>query len=142
MNKNFNVLTNLYTLSKVKDILNEIKIENIPAFEKGDSNIKEYIITSIILELSSNPIKLNNMFSAITGQNEIDFSLLSFNEIYKVLDDFFSSTGDRLISWKLTQSIESNIQNDTDTMKILEMMMKNPQMMKDMGMNTENTSKN
>jgi hypothetical protein len=142
MNKNFNVLTNLYTLSKVKDILNEIKIENIPAFEKGDSNIKEYIITSIILELSSNPIKLNNMFSAITGQNEIDFSLLSFNEIYKVLDDFFSSTGDKLISWKLTQSIESNIQNDTDTMKILEMMMKNPQMMKDMGMNTESTSKN
>jgi hypothetical protein len=82
------------------------------------------------------------MFSAITGQNEIDFSLLSFNEIYKVLDDFFSSTGDKLISWKLTQSIESNIQNDTDTMKILEMMMKNPQMMKDMGMNTESTSKN
>lgn len=141
MNKKFNVSTNLYTLSKIKDILSEIKIENIPAFGDDRSAIKEYIITSIILDLSGSPIKLNNMLLAITGETETDFSLLSFNTLYEILDDFFSNTGDRLISWKLTQSIESNIQNDTDTMKILEMMMKNPEMMNGLVTNTESTSK-
>jgi hypothetical protein len=140
MNKDYNISTNPYTLSLVKDILAEIKIENIPLFEDKNQELREYVTTSIILDLSGDIKKLNAMFKSITQDPETDFALFGFNELFGILDGFFVSTGDRLISWKRIQSSELNNPNGMDLAKIMEMMQKNPDLMKIFDTSTEITS--
>lgn len=140
MNKDYNISTNPYTLSLVKDILAEIKIENIPLFEDKNQELREYVTTSIILDLSGDIKKLNAMFKSITQDPETDFALFDFNELFGILNDFFVSTGDRLISWKKIQSSELNNPNGMDLAKIMEMMQKNPDLMKIFDTSTETTS--
>ena len=140
MDKNYKISTNPYTLSLVKDILSEIDIKNIPLFEDADEDLKKYIITSIILSLSSDIKKLNAMFRAITQDPDTDFALLGFNELFEVLNDFFTNTGDRLISWKKIQNSELASHDDMDMLKMMEMVTKNPELMKIFDTPTETTS--
>lgn len=140
MDKNYKISTNPYTLSLVKNILKGIEINNIPLFEDKDVELRKYVSTSIILELSDNIKDLNAMFRAITQDPNIDFALLEFNELYEVLNDFFMNTGDKLICWKRIQNSELTSHDDMDMLKMMEMVTKNPELMKMFDTHTETTS--
>ena len=137
--KDIKISTNPYTLSLVKGILTEIDIKNIPLFEDKNVELREYISTSIILGLSDDIKKLNAMFKAITQDPETDFALFSFNDLFEILNDFFVSTGDKLISWKKIQNSESSNQEDMGIMQMVDMMTKNPNLMKALSIPTETT---
>lgn len=138
--KKYNISTNPYTLSIVKNTLKKIDIKNIPLFENNDTELQNYISTSIILELSDDIKKLNAMFRAITQDPSVDFALLGFNELYEVLNDFFTSTGSRLVCWKKIQNSELTSHDDMDMLKMMEMVTKNPELMKMFDTHTETTS--
>lgn len=141
MGNTHKISTNPYTLSLVKNILSEIEINNIPLFKDKDTDLREYVTTSIILELCNDIKKLNAMFRSITQDPEIDFALLKFNELFEILNDFFMNTGDKLISWKKIQNSELSGQKDMDMLQMMEMVTKNPELMKMFDTPTESTLK-
>jgi len=124
--KKFNISTTLHTLSKVKEILGALKIENIPVFNDDMEALREYICTEIILNLSDEPKRLNALLRSITNSTDEDFTTFGFEQIFDILTDFFVSTGDKLISWKKMRSIELKSQESTDLPSMIEMMTKNP----------------
>ena len=114
----YEINTSPDTLSIMKNALEDIKISDIPLFKDDDKLLRQYIVTSLLLNISSDEVKFNGLFRAITSSPGVNFYNFTENELNEILISFFENTGDRLISWKRIIESESATQDDLGLMKM------------------------
>lgn len=121
----YTINTSPDTLGIVKEALKKIDISGIPTLGEDDKLTREFVATSIILELANNDVMFNGLFRSITDSPGVDFYSFSEPELSEILVSFFENTGDRLISWKM---ITDGASNNHDDLAFLGNFMKNPEM--------------
>jgi len=139
----YTIKTNPIVLARVSDALEKIELDGIPSFKDDMDDVRDLITTKLIISLTREKINFNSIFQSITGTEE-NFIEKDYNDLHEIIVNFLQSTGDKLTSWKLTQSVGSNSQGDMDILQIMDQIMKNPQMMEAIGKtptDTENTTK-
>ena len=84
--KDYQVTTNARALSRVREILKSVEIDEIPVLDLGED--METFVSIIEIELSKDANTFNGFFRAIT-KSEDDFVEMPMEVCHKVAMDFF-----------------------------------------------------
>jgi len=117
--KDYKVTTNVKALSRVREVLKQINVDEIPVLDPKED--LETLVSIIEIELSQDDKIFNEFFQTITETTD-NFSEVSAGVYHKVAMDFFAMLPPVFVSTIMTSLKELKNQKDTVIQKNLEAM--------------------
>jgi len=117
--KDYKVTTNVKALSRVREVLKKIDVDEIPTLDPKED--LETLVSIIEIELSQDDKVFNEFFQTITGTND-SFSEVPAEVYHKVAMDFFLKLPPVFVNTIMTSLRELKKQKDTVIQKNLEAM--------------------
>ena len=85
----YSVVTNVKALSRIKDILRGLNVNDIPVLDISKKDELETFVTMLEFELSADTENFNRFYKTITNTDD-DFTEMTLNITHKVAMDFFT----------------------------------------------------